>query len=757
MNLRRALAGSPVSFLGVVVILALALAAPAPAAPGDALNLSTAIAQVAKQNIPAVVHIEVAQRQELANPMLPFENSPFFRYFFNLPRMPRKFKREMKGLGTGMIMDEQGRILTNNHVVGGATEINVLLADGKTYPAKPVGADPKTDLAVIRIAAKDPFPHVTFGDSDAVEVGEWVVAIGHPRGLDQTVTQGIISAKHRQGITDPSSYQDFLQTDAAINPGNSGGPLLNMNGEVVGVVQAVPSEGIGYAYAIPVHILLDALRRLPLRWRETRFESPDLGTASLQAYDRFVQALECNYCFAVHDALGLSDPLQRIGLCGGNLSSCPDDETAGEKLLEKALTLDPNYSFAHYFLGILYFRHAINLGSTGDNRQAVDTSQRADSHWETAARLNPALEREVQQNRRYVEELGTPIRCLSGEQIQLSDLCDGYRDCADGSDEGVLCFSCANGNRVNVFYTCDGDDDCGDGSDESVAANGPCFACSNGLIVSRLFTCNGDDDCGDGSDEATGLAAPCVSCSNGKIVKTEYLCDGDDDCGDGSDESALIGCFQCVNGRRVPPWYLCDGDNDCGDGSDESDRREGPCFRCRNGGLVRRDYVRDGDDDCGDGSDEGGNYLHGGFVRVARKWLEAFDEPVYAFEWALGPADTRGFDDEGEFLPFTARFLFGGAEWKEAGETVKFGQLNVDSHRLIPISSWINPGVGLGLRIYRYRNDWGLNAKPGATLHLRMGLLTACTSAGYHTLTWSETKLEGWEYEVAWGIAYDID
>jgi serine protease Do len=259
MNPRPALAGLPVPFLGIVAILALALAAPAPATPAEAPNLSTAIAQVARQNIPAVVHIEVTQRQEVANPMLPFENDPFFHYFFNPPRMPRKFKRELKGLGTGMIMDEQGRILTNNHVVGGATEINVLLADGKTYPANPVGADPKTDLAVIRITAKDPFPHVTFGDSDAVEVGEWVVAIGHPRGLDQTVTQGIISAKHRQGITNPSSYQDFLQTDAAINPGNSGGPLLNLRGEVIGVNAAIFSESGGFegiGFAIPSNMAL---------------------------------------------------------------------------------------------------------------------------------------------------------------------------------------------------------------------------------------------------------------------------------------------------------------------------------------------------------------------------------------------------------------------------------------------------------------------------------------------------------------------
>ncbi|MCG6917949.1 MAG: DegQ family serine endoprotease [Deltaproteobacteria bacterium] len=227
-----------------------------------AVDLSTAIARVAKETIPAVVHIEVTQRQEVANPFLPFENDPFFHYFFDVPQMPHKFKRELKGLGTGMIIDKQGHILTNYHVVGGADKIEVLLTDGRQYPAKVVGTDPKTDLAVIQISADEALPYVTFGDSDKLEVGDWVVAIGHPRGLDQTVTQGIISAKHRQGIMDPSSYQDYLQTDAAINPGNSGGPLLNLQGQVVGVNAAIASESGGFegiGFAIPsnmaVHIV----------------------------------------------------------------------------------------------------------------------------------------------------------------------------------------------------------------------------------------------------------------------------------------------------------------------------------------------------------------------------------------------------------------------------------------------------------------------------------------------------------------------
>jgi serine protease Do len=229
------------------------------------VDLTTAIIWVAKQNIPAVVHVEVTERQEVTNPLWPFENDPFFKRFFGLPKMPRKFKREMKGLGSGMIMDSQGHILTNSHVAGGATKIEVLLSDGRRFPAKVVGTDPKTDLAVIQISAQGTLPHVTFGDSDKLEVGEWVVAIGHPRGLDQTVTQGIISAKHRRGITDPNSYQDFLQTDAAINPGNSGGPLLNLQGEVIGVNAAIASESGGFegiGFTIPSNIALHIAKTL---------------------------------------------------------------------------------------------------------------------------------------------------------------------------------------------------------------------------------------------------------------------------------------------------------------------------------------------------------------------------------------------------------------------------------------------------------------------------------------------------------------
>jgi serine protease Do len=235
-------------------------------------DLRFIITQIAKATIPAVVHIEVTQQQVIPySPFLEIPQSPFS----NPPQAPKKFKRELRGLGTGVLIDETGDILTNNHVVDEATNIKVILSDAKQYAARIVGKDPKSDLAVIKINPDSKLPFVTFGDSDKVEVGEWVVAIGHPRGLDQTVTAGIISAKHRQGITDPSSYQDFLQTDAAINPGNSGGPLINLKGEVIGINSVIASEsggseGIGFAipsnFAVSISKTLIAYGKVKRGW-----------------------------------------------------------------------------------------------------------------------------------------------------------------------------------------------------------------------------------------------------------------------------------------------------------------------------------------------------------------------------------------------------------------------------------------------------------------------------------------------------------
>ena len=239
--------------VAIPLLLAMTIGSPSVASPlriaekpSGPVDLSTAIVRVARSTIPAVVYIEVTESRVVQNPFGPLANDPFFRRFFGLPNMPKKFKQEMKGLGSGMIIDADGHILTNYHVAGSATKMEVTLADGSKHPATLVGGDARTDLAVIHIAAHHPLPFVTFGDSDKAEVGEWVVAIGAPRALEKSVTQGIISAKHRTGITDPHQFEDFLQTDAPINPGNSGGPLLNLYGQVIGVNAAIATESGGF-------------------------------------------------------------------------------------------------------------------------------------------------------------------------------------------------------------------------------------------------------------------------------------------------------------------------------------------------------------------------------------------------------------------------------------------------------------------------------------------------------------------------------
>lgn len=189
-------------------------------------------------------------------------NSPFGKFFGDqfsgkMPHGPMT----THALGSGFVISSDGLILTNNHVVEKATEIKVKLQDGKEYDAKIVGRDPKTDLALIRTKPGKDFPKpVVLGNSDAIRVGDWVMAVGNPFGLGETVTTGIISAKGR--IIGAGPYDDFLQTDAAINPGNSGGPLFDMNGAVVGINTAIVAQGQGIGFAIPINLAKSLLPQL---------------------------------------------------------------------------------------------------------------------------------------------------------------------------------------------------------------------------------------------------------------------------------------------------------------------------------------------------------------------------------------------------------------------------------------------------------------------------------------------------------------
>ena len=216
---------------------------------------SKARAAIVKKVQDAVVHIEVEmqpQGQRFGN-QDPSENELFDRFFRQRPDAPPRFRQE--GMGSGSILYKNGYILTNSHVVGNANKILVIMSDGREMEAKLVGTDPSSDLAVIKIDGDD-LPVLPFGNSDVMDVGESVIAIGNPFGLSQTVTFGIISAKGRSniGITD---YEDFIQTDAAINPGNSGGPLINLRGEIIGVNTAIFTRSGSYqgvGFAVPINM-----------------------------------------------------------------------------------------------------------------------------------------------------------------------------------------------------------------------------------------------------------------------------------------------------------------------------------------------------------------------------------------------------------------------------------------------------------------------------------------------------------------------
>ncbi len=229
-------------------------------------NVLPSLAPVLKEVTPSVVNVYTQTRVRVRSPLL---DDPFFRRFFNVPDAPRE--RVSQSLGSGVIVDaEKGYVLTNNHVVTRADEISVGLKDGRSLKAKLIGTDPDTDLAVIQIPAKE-LTALALADSDLLQVGDFVVAVGNPFGLGQTVTSGIVSALGRTGLRG-LEYQNFIQTDASINPGNSGGALINLRGELVGINSAIftPSGGnIGIGFAIPSSMARHVMEQL-IRFGEVR-------------------------------------------------------------------------------------------------------------------------------------------------------------------------------------------------------------------------------------------------------------------------------------------------------------------------------------------------------------------------------------------------------------------------------------------------------------------------------------------------------
>ena len=249
-------------------------AAAAPASKSSEIPMVPGnFSELAENVRPGVVNIQVVKTVKNvafgSRDTNPFgEDSPFGDFFGPYAQGNPSPAPEQRGVGSGFIMSRDGYILTNNHVVEDATQIKVKLANGKEYDGKVVGQDPKTDLALVKIDGASDLHALTLGNSDDLKVGSWVVAIGSPFGLEQTVTAGIVSAKGR--VIGSGPYDNFIQTDASINPGNSGGPLINIKGEVVGINTAIIASGKGIGFAIPVNMAKDIAPQLQEKGHVTR-------------------------------------------------------------------------------------------------------------------------------------------------------------------------------------------------------------------------------------------------------------------------------------------------------------------------------------------------------------------------------------------------------------------------------------------------------------------------------------------------------
>jgi serine protease Do len=288
-------------------------AAPIPEIGGAAVpSLAPMLARIT----PGVVGVSVRGRVREENPLL---QDPFFRRFFNLPQRQQQEERETQATGSGVIVDAaQGYVLTNGHVVENATRIEITTKENRRFTARLIGKDSDTDIALLQVPAQN-LTAVPIGDSDRLQVGDFVLAIGNPFGLGQTVTSGIVSALGRSGLG-IEGYEDFIQTDASINPGNSGGPLVNLQGQCVGINTAILSPGggnIGIGFAVPINMARRVMDQI-LRYGEVK--RGRIGVAIQDLTPDLADAMKTSHTTgAVIAKVETGSPAERAGLRNGDL------------------------------------------------------------------------------------------------------------------------------------------------------------------------------------------------------------------------------------------------------------------------------------------------------------------------------------------------------------------------------------------------------------------------------------------------------
>ena len=388
----------------VLVILAIALSLCGPAvqagAPASREQIRLSFAPVVRQAVPAVVNIYT--RRVVRTAASPLFADPFFRQFFGdgaPPGMTRE--RVQSSLGSGVIVGADGLVVTNHHVIAQADEVTVVLSDRREFEAKVVGSDERADLAVLRIDTKrEKLPVLAFGDSDAIEVGDLVIAVGNPFGVGQTVTSGIVSALARTNVG-VSDYRSFIQTDAAINPGNSGGALVDMDSHLIGINTAIYSQGggsVGIGFAIPSTLVKAVLAGISQGGKMVR---PWLGAGGQAVTQEIAQSLKlARPAGVLINQIAKDGPAARAGIrLGDVVTAVQGREVDDPEALRFRLATLPIGSDAHLTVLRDGAERAIDVRLTAPPedppRDTAEISGANPLAGATIANLNPALAEEI--------------------------------------------------------------------------------------------------------------------------------------------------------------------------------------------------------------------------------------------------------------------------------------------------------------------------------------------------------------------------